>query len=137
MTEKQIEIRWLIFLLAILIISFGLLTRFAGDRSLDIQMYDTYYLIDHFHLFLFLLGALSAVYLLTYGLKILAKTYNTLKIFIMTFLGLLGIGLAGHLAVSLRKVIRTEHAESYGILPLIFGFAMLFLIRTKEIGNIK
>ncbi|MCX2742152.1 hypothetical protein [Pontibacter anaerobius] len=139
--KRQVEIRWTVFLLAILIISFGLLTGFSFRETLDIQMHDTYFVIENFHLLILLIFTLAIVYLLTFGLKILAKTNRILKICSITITGLIGLSLIGLLALTIVLMIMTpisgQDLTSFGMIILIFGLAMLFSIRTREIWKLK
>lgn len=133
--------RWTVFLLAILIASFGLLTGFSIHETLDINMHDTYFVIENSHLLIILIFTLATSYLLTFGLKILAKTNRFLKISSTTIIGLIGLGLFGLLALTIvfmfKIPISGQNLMSFGLIILIFGLTTLFSIRTREIWKMK
>lgn len=139
--NQQIETKWLIFLLGLLIAVFGLLTRFQFDESLDIQIHDTYFVI-HNTLLLFLIGfTLVITYLLTLGLRRLAVLNNVLKIMSISIAALVGlcfIGLAIPMMIGFGEVPRrAQYIPSYGILLSLFGLGVLFISRAIEMLKIE
>jgi hypothetical protein len=125
----------------ILIVSFGLLTGFSIHETLDINMHDTYFVIENSHLLIILIFTLATSYLLTFGLKMLAKKNRFLKISSTTIIGLIGLGLFGLLALTIALMFSTpisgQNLMSFGLIKLIFGLTTLFSIRTREIWKIK
>ena len=139
--KRQTEIRWTVFLLVILIISFGLLTGFSFRETLDIQMHDTYYVIENLHLLILLIFMFLTSYLLTFGLKKLAKTNRVLKTSSITIIGLIGLGLLGLLVLTITLLFMTpinaQNLTSFGFVILVLGLTILFSIRTREIWIMK
>lgn len=107
MMNRVIEKRWFLFLLMLLLASFGLLTGFSFRGTSEIQLYDTYFLIENLHLLILLFLALLIAYLASFGLKILAKSSRTAKVFSIAMSGLLGLGLVVLLGQIILSMVLT------------------------------
>lgn len=139
--KKNIEIRWIVFLVAILITAFGLLTGFALSESLDIQMHDTYYVIHNLHILIYVGTILTLAYFMTFGLKKLATLGKPFQITSLLFAGLMGLAFWTLFVLilvtfSVSPTIGHE-ISTYGILFLIIGLALLFGLRTIEIWKTR
>ncbi|GAA5042777.1 hypothetical protein GCM10011506_45620 [Marivirga lumbricoides] len=135
--KRQIEVRWVIFLFTILIAAFGLLTGFAFGDTFNIQLHDTYYVIESLYLLVILIITLSIAYLLTLGLKRLALLNRILKTTSIIIIALIGLSLFGLLALIIGTFAMSpafgQSLSSYGITILVLGMTILFMMRTKEI----
>jgi hypothetical protein len=124
-----------------LIAAFGLLTGFAIGETLDIQMRDTYFVIANLHLLILLIFTIATAYFLTIGLKRIARLNRILKIISITMAGLTGLVLAGLLTITIGTLATSpligQNMSTYGMIVLIFGLTLLFLIRTREIWRLK
>lgn len=139
--NKQIEIRWLVFLMALCAISFGLPTGFSLRGSMDIQVHDTYYVIENIDLLSLLILTIATSYLLTVGLKISANVNSVLKFCSMVITGLIGFGLCCLLVIVITWIIIITGSvwdlTGFGLIILVSGLAVLFLLRTREIRKNK
>ena len=139
--KRKLEIRWTIFLVAILIASFGLMTGFKFDESWDIQVYDTYYVIYNMHLLTFTGLLLITAYFLTLGLKQLAILNGAMKIISTLIMGMIAFIFIAFTIFTILTVLTTSIARqnnlSYGTVILMLGLGVLFAIRTIEVWKIK
>ena len=138
--KQRFEIRWILFLFAILLASFGLLTGYSFGEMSDIQMHDTYFVIANSHLLILLSFLLAFSYFLTLGLKILAKLNSAFKMISIIISGLIALGMLVLLVLSVlfyTPHITGQNLISFGLIILIFGFAILFSFRTRELWKIK
>lgn len=135
--KRHTEIRWTVFLLVILITSFGLLTRFSIHGTFDMNIHDTYFVVDNSNLLMILSITLVSSYLLTFGLKIMAKMNRVLKISSTTILGLIGLGLLGVFTLTVTLMFNSplgiQNLASLGLTIFVFGLTTLFSLRTREI----
>lgn len=139
--NRQVEIRWVIFLLSILLVAFGLLRGFSFSKSFDFQMYETYYIITNFQLLNLLTGLLTFPYLITLGLKKMSLLNKSVKITSIVIFLLVGLVLTVSLllfalSIYTSSAIKNEFSN-FGIITLMLGLIFLFLKRTKEIWRIS
>lgn len=87
--KRQLEIKWVIFLLAILVVSLGIQTDFRFDELFDIQLHDTYYVIHNRHLIILTGFLVVTAYLISLGLKRLSKVNNGMKLVSTIITGLI------------------------------------------------
>ena len=137
MMNRQLEVRWIAFLSAVLIAVVGLVTKFWFGESLDVQIHDTYFVIDNIHLLVATGLVLIVANFLTLGLKGLATLHMTLKMLSVLVTGLVALGFVALVWLTATEMVETptaaQHALSYGMLVLWAGLGMLFVLRTAEI----
>lgn len=139
--SKNIEVRWALFLFAVLLISFGLITGFSLDESIDVQLYDTYYVVSHLHLLIAIGLLLMMAGFFSFGLKKLAVVSKFLKTTSVLIAAVLGLGFASLFVLlivvfDLFSTIK-ENGSIYGVLVISVALAILFLVRSYEIGKMK
>ena len=139
--NRQVEIRWVIFLFSVLLVAFGLLGGFSFSKSFDFQMYETYYIITNFQLLILLTGLLTFAYLMTLGLKKMSLLNKSMKITSIVIFLLVGLVLTVSLllfalSIYTSSAIKNEFSN-FGIIALMLGLIFLFLKRTKEISRIS
>ena len=139
--RTKVETRWAIFLLSVLMVSFGLISDFSINESIDIQLHDTYFVVHDFH-FLIGIGTLMMIAsFLVFGLKRLASLSESLRIASTYIAVIVGLGFAALfvLIVVAFELFSTskEDLSIYGVLVLPIGLAVLFLFRSREIGKMK
>ncbi|MGM0582397.1 MAG: hypothetical protein ACQETL_17085 [Bacteroidota bacterium] len=139
--KRQLEIRWAIFLSAILAVSLGLQTGFRFDESIDIQLHDTYYVIHNKHLIILTGFLVVAAYLISLGLKRLSKVNNRMKLVSTIITGLIAFLFSAlsilMLSILLTTSIKGQNISNYGLLILFFGLGILFIVRLIQIWRTK
>lgn len=138
--RQQTELKWILFLSSILLISFGLIIDFSFENKFDLQMHDTFIVVNSIPLLILLISILSIQYFMSYGLKKLV-VHNTLKkIVSLTIVGLIGLLFIGFLAILILTLSYKFDELSkidYGISIYISGIIILYFLRAKEISNLK
>lgn len=139
--RRQTETKWILFLLALVVSSFGMLTGFVLNDSMDITMHDTYFVMANLHLLSIIAISVSAAYLLTLGLKKMAGASRLLRMISIVLMGFIGLGFLGLLSLSIGAFWYSpsigKSMSTYGMILLIAGLLVLFVLRTKEIIRIK
>jgi heme/copper-type cytochrome/quinol oxidase subunit 1 len=139
--NRQLEIRWLIFLSVILVVSLGFQTGFRFDESIDIQLHDTYYVIHNTHLIISTCFLVVAAYLISLGLKRLSKVNNRMKLVSTIITGLIAFLFSALsiliLSILLTTSIKGQNISNYGLLILFLGLGILFIVRLIQIWRTK
>ncbi len=139
--KRQLEIRLGIFLSVIIVVSLGLQTGFRFDESIDIQLYDTYYVIHNKHLIILTGFLVVAAYLISLGLKGLSKVNNGMKLASTILTGLIAFLFSAlsilMLWILLTSSIKGQNISNYGMLILIFGLGIVFVVRSIKIWKTK
>ena len=137
--KGKLELRWIKFLVILLIVSFGLLTGFSFEKTLDVQLHDWYLILDALHILILLTITITYFYFLSIGLKDLARKHKILKIISLLSTGLIGLGLLGILVLTtlLSPLNVTCDEITLGMVGLTLGLAVLFTARTIEIWKMS
>jgi uncharacterized membrane protein len=139
--NKPLEASWLIYLLAIWVASSGLLTGFRIPESLDIQLHDTYYVIQNTHLLLFLLLISIISYLLCFGLKLMAhvnRLWKWMSTLIAGMITLLLISIVIALSIILLTTsVSGNYMMIFGVLTFNLGLGIYFILNLKGIWRVK
>ncbi|PWJ43200.1 hypothetical protein BC781_102749 [Sediminitomix flava] len=135
--SSRIEVNWILFLIAVVVIIFELITEFQFRDSFDIQLHDTFIVISNLQLLLIITVLLLIPYLFTLCLKKLATINKPLKISSVILLSLIIIGLILWIGIAFIKYINTPIAHNFAshlsIYIFIFSILLLFLLRIREI----
>jgi len=139
--KRKTEIKFIIFLIAVFLLSCGLLTRLQLNESIDIQLYDTYYIIYNSQLILILAVILMTAYLFTFATKRLSKINRGLKFTMILLNGFFATIITALLLATIVASLQTEQSlwniEVLGVVTALLGTATLFVFRTIEIYRLK
>ena len=137
--KGKLELRWIKFLVILLIVSFGLLTGFSFEKTLDVQLHDRYLILDALHILILLTITITCFYFLSIGMKELARKHKILKIMSLLSTGLIGLGLLGILVLTtlLSPLNVTCDEITLGMVGFTLGLAVLFTARTIEIWKMS
>ena len=137
--KGKLELRLIKFLVILLIVSFGLLTGFSFEKTLDVQLHDRYLILDALHILILLTITITCFYFLSIGMKELARKHKILKIISLLSTGLIGLGLVVILVLTtlLLPLNVSYDLNVLGTLLLILGLAVLFAARTIEIWKMS
>lgn len=139
--NKKAERNWLISILLFFCLITGIIVLSNSNGTLDVNLHDTYFILDKMLVILFIGFSLVFFHLLLLLIKRLALINIPFKIVSISLTLLLSFTLFA-LNILAIMLLKTSHAISndisiYSFLLLLFGSAMMCVIRAVEIIKIR
>ncbi len=131
---KLIQVIYMIF---ILILSFGLLTGFEFAGLADFQFYDTYYVFSNIQILIFITLCLLTIYLIIVVFSELASRNKGLTGFAVFLSSLFGLAFFLCFLFIVFTHVSSSGADpetrDFGLLVLVLGISGIFFSKSYEI----